>query len=195
MAKKQKGNIFIVSAPSGCGKTTLVNMLIKNVKRLKRSVSVTTRTPRKNEKHNKDYSFISANEFQKKIKKNYFLEWAKVLDKYYGTPLNTVKNWLTNGFDVILSIDVQGARKIRKKMPDAVLVFLMPPKFSVLKERLHCRSTEAKHEMEKRLKLAKYEISCASEYDYTVVNDKLHKAYSELKSIIIAERCKVKRWK
>lgn len=187
---KQSGRLFIISDPSGCGKTTLVKMLLKDSKGLKRSISATTRPLRAGETNNKDYIFISREDFLKKIKQNYFLEWAKVFGQYYGTPAGPIRAWTRKGFDVILSIDVQGEGKIRNKLRDAVSVFIQPPSLNELKKRLQGRKTDKKQEIVKRLNIAKKEIACAREYDYQVINDNLKDALTKLKSIIIAERCK-----
>lgn len=191
--RKRKGKIFVISAPSGSGKTTLCYRLLSlDLKGLVRSISATTRLPRRNEREGKDYFFISPQEFKSRRKKGAFLEWAKVLGKFYGTPREFVERCIREGKDVILSIDVQGALQVRRKYPAAVLIFILPPSFKNLKERLKKRSTENNREMLKRLNLAREEFSRLPQYDYVVVNDTIKRATEELRAIIIAERCKIK---
>ncbi len=191
--ERRKGKIFIISAPSGSGKTTLCEQLLSlKLKGLTRSVSATTRTPRAGEKKNKDYFFISPQEFENRRKKEAFLEWARVLDNFYGTPRRFVEKELGEGKDVILSIDVQGAMQVKKSCPAAVLIFILPPSFENLKIRLKRRSTESSREIHKRLNLARQEVSYLPKYDYVVVNDTVGKATEKLKAIIIAERCRIK---
>lgn len=189
----KKPLIFIISSPSGGGKTTICRYVMKTLPRLKRSLSVTTRKMRKGERKDVDYRFVSKDEFLEKIKRNAFAEWAKVLDNYYGTSKELVENYLSQGKDVLLNIDVQGAMKIKKVYPQAISIFILPPSLNVLKKRLVGRNTDTKAEINKRLNLAKKELSYASRYDYAVVNDSLKKAVEKVKSIIIAERCKVKK--
>lgn len=187
---KYKGRIFVISAPSGCGKTTLVYRLIKSGLGLIRSVSMTTRQSRRGEVNNRDYFFVDKKEFEKIKQKGGFLEWAKVLGQYYGTPRKFVESMINGGKDVVLSIDVQGALKIKRLHQDAVSIFLLPPSLNALKDRLKTRSTETVGEMAKRLTIANEEISKANHYDYIVINDNVEKALRKLKAIVIAERCR-----
>lgn len=189
---KRKGKIFVISAPSGSGKTTLcAELLSLRLKNLVRSISTTTRPPRGKERAGKDYFFIAPQEFKTRQKKGAFLEWAWVLDNFYGTPRAHVERCIKEGKDVILSIDVQGAMQVRKKYPTAVLIFILPPSFKKLKSRLKKRSTENNKEILKRLNLARGEIAYLSRYNYVVVNDMIKKATEKLKAIVLAERCKV----
>lgn len=193
MKAKNKGILFIISAPSGSGKTTLCNKLVDSLKDLNRSISMTTRPPRSGERDGIDYIFIEKEEFLKRKKKNEFLEWARVFDEYYGTPKKYITHLISKGQDVVLSIDVQGAMKTRKLKTRAVYMFIMPPSMSQLKERLISRSTDTKKEIAKRLGIAKKELSYLSKYDYVVVNDVLASALENLRSIVIAERCRTGR--
>lgn len=191
--RQNKALVFVISSPSGGGKTSICRHLIETLPHLKRSLSFTTRKMRNGEKKNRDYYFISKEEFLEKIKKDAFMEWAKVLDNYYGTSREVVEKYLSAGNDVLLNIDVQGALQIKKVYPKAVSVFILPPSVNVLKKRLVGRKTDTKTEIDKRLNLAKKELSYAPEYDYIVVNDSLRRAVEKVRSIIIAERCKVRK--
>ncbi|MFA4991365.1 MAG: guanylate kinase [Candidatus Omnitrophota bacterium] len=190
---RQKGNLFIISAPSGSGKTTLCNRIVGSFGDLDRSISMTTRTPRPGERDGTDYIFIQKEEFLKRKKRGEFLEWAKVFDEYYGTPKKYITHMLKKGRDVLLSIDVQGAMKIRRLKMRAVYVFIMPPSLEMLKERLVNRSTDSRKEIEKRLRVAKKEMSYVRKYDYAVVNNNLNSAVENLRAIIMAERCSTGR--
>jgi len=190
---KKKGILFIVSAPSGSGKTTLCNKLVESLAKINRSISMTTRPPRVGERDGVDYIFIQKEEFLKRKKRNEFLEWAKVLDEYYGTPKKYIKHIVNKGCDVLLNIDTQGAMKIKRTRMKAVYIFVLPPSMAMLKERLVGRSTDSKKEVARRLRLARKEMSYLSKYDYVVVNNVLESALDNLRSIVIAERCKVGR--
>ncbi|NQS99764.1 MAG: guanylate kinase [Candidatus Omnitrophica bacterium] len=188
----KKGKLFVISAPSGSGKTTLCQKLVRSFsgkkRRLIRSVSATTRKARPGERGGRDYFFISRAEFIKKRKARHFLEWASVLGNLYGTPREFVE-WHTGcGDDVLLSIDVQGARKIRRTIKGAIFIFITPPSFGELRARLTQRSTEGKREINRRLTLARQELKVTREYHYVVVNDKIKSALRELKQIIRRER-------
>ena len=190
---KRKGILFIISAPSGSGKTTLCTRLVESVDSLYRSISMTTRAPRPGEKDGIDYIFIEKQEFIKRQKKNEFLEWAKVFGEYYGTPKKHITHMLKRGSDVLLSIDVQGAMKIKRLKLDAVYIFILPPSIAMLKERLINRSTDSKKAIRERLNVSKKEISCSQKYDYVIVNNRLEPALNNLRAIIVAERCKTGR--
>lgn len=189
---KKKGKLFIISAPSGCGKTTLCNSLLKRMPGLTRSVSLTTRPPRENERNGRDYFFVTKKEFEKKVKRKNLLEWAVNFGSYYGTPKAKVLRLLQKGKDVVLLIDVKGAMKVKKLYAKGVFIFILPPSISDLRRRLRKRKTDSSREISKRIKIAKREISYLPKYTYTIVNDNLKKAIDRLKAIIIAERCKVK---
>ena len=187
----KKGKLFVVSAPSGSGKTTLCEKLIRRLsgkRKLVRSISVTTRKRRKGERNGRDYFFISPKEFLRGRKASQFLEWAKILDNYYGTPRDFVEKHISRGDDTLLSIDVQGARKIKRKIKGAVFIFILPPSLRELEARLRRRSTESRREVVRRLKLAKQEMGFIKEYNYAVLNDKIEKALKRLKEIINFER-------
>lgn len=186
----KKGTLFIISAPSGSGKTTLCNRLVNSLEGLSRSISMTTRPPRPGERDGMDYIFIEKEEFFKRKKKGEFLEWAKVFNEYYATPKRHVKHLLKKGQDALLSIDVQGAMKIKRCKMRGVFIFIMPPSMTELKDRLISRSTDSKKEIANRLRLVKKELSYIRRYDYVVINDILESALGNLRAIIIAERCR-----
>lgn len=190
---KKKGILFIISAPSGSGKTTLCARLVESVDSLYRSISMTTRPPRPGEQDGMDYIFIEKPEFMKRQKKKEFLEWAKVFGEYYATPKKHIMHMLKRGSDVLLSIDVQGAMKIKRLKLDAVYVFIMPPSVDMLRERLVNRSTDSHESIRKRLNVAREEIARSKKYDYIVVNNRMESALDNLRAIIIAERCRIKR--
>lgn len=193
MRKKSKGSIFIVSAPSGAGKTTLCKEIIDTVDRLKQSISFTTRKPRKGEINGVDYSFISKGKFKKMITSGDFVEWAEVHGNLYGTSRRRLENILKSGSDVILDIDTQGARQIRKSCRGGVFIFILPPSMKVLRKRLENRGSNSKDDTERRLKRAVYEIRDYDKYDYVIVNNILKNSIRKLESIIIAERLRNKK--
>lgn len=193
MAKKRKGIVFIISAPSGSGKTTLLHELSKSPLEFTPSKSVTTRKPRPGERNGRDYFFISGKEFLKRKNRKEFLEWANVFGEYYATPKEFVRNTVNKGKDVILAIDIQGARQVQKRLPDAVSIFILPPSVSILRKRLLNRNTDTRKEIKKRLNISRQEISRAGNYDYIIVNNKLHSAVRRLEAIIVAERHRNKR--
>jgi guanylate kinase len=190
---KKKGKLFIISAPSGSGKTTLCAKLVESVDSLYRSISMTTRAPRPGEQDGMDYIFIEKPEFIKRQKKNEFLEWAKVFNEYYGTPKKHIMHMLKRGSDVLLSIDVQGAMKIKRLKLDAVYIFILPPSIEMLRERLINRSTDSKKAIQQRLAVSKKEISCSDKYDYIIVNNRLESALDSLRAVVVAERCRTRR--
>lgn len=155
-----------------------------------RSISVTTRKPRRGEREGRDYFFISLKDFIRRRKRSEFLEWARVLKNFYGTPRKTLQQHIKRGADVLLSIDVQGALKVKRKAGSAVFIFILPPSAKELKRRLGRRSTEDKQEITRRLKLAKREMAFVKEYDYVVLNDKVATALARLKEIVLFERRK-----
>jgi guanylate kinase len=189
--KTQTGNLIIVSGPSGAGKSALVGHALQTLSSLKFSVSYTTRTPRRTEQNGVEYFFINHEKFQALIASGDLLEWAEVHDNYYGTSSSFVDNLLKKGKDVILDVDVQGAHTLRQKRPDAVGIFVMPPSFHVLRERLRHRGLDDESVIEKRLTLAYKEISRYPEYDYLIINEDFNKAARELESIIISARCRI----
>lgn len=194
MAKK--GIFFILSAPSGSGKTTLCKRAVEEIKGLKHSVSYTTRMPRPRERDKIDYYFISEKEFQKKIKRGEFIEWAKVHNSYYGTSIKIIKENIDKGIDLILDIDIQGAEQLRKQLKDrdAIFIFILPPSLGILRRRLKERASDSEREILKRMIDADKELSFYDKYDYILVNRDLDDATHQLKSIIIAERLKTRRF-
>lgn len=177
---KKPGKLFIISAPSGAGKSTLIRQVLRRFDMLSYSISHTTRAPRKNEIHGQDYFFITSEEFEEKIDKGDWLEWAKVHDNYYGTSKDFVNNTLAKGQSLILDIDVQGAKQILAAGIDAVTIFIMAPSFEILAQRLKDRGTDAQAVIEKRLENARQEIEQKDLYQYCVVNDDLDKAIESL---------------
>jgi len=183
----KKGFFFIVSAPCGGGKTTLVNMLTKEYNSIIKSISYTTREKRKNEIDGKDYFFVNDEEFKKKIEKDEFLEYVKFLGNYYGTDKKFVEKNIDKKKHVVLTIDVKGAMKL-KKQNIGIYIFLKPPSIKILKKRLEYRNTEPKKQIEEKIELAQKEIEIGKKYyDYIIVNDDLNIAYKSLVSIFIAE--------
>lgn len=188
MHSKYAGKLFIISAPSGCGKTTLCRKLLEGRLRLSHSVSVTTRAPRKGEIEGKDYFFIPSEEFRAIARRKEFLEYEENFGFLYGTPRKFVEELLKEGRNVLLSIDVKGAMNVRRIYPKrSVLIFIMPPALSILKKRLQSRMTDPARSISGRLKIARQEIKYKDKYDYVVINDSLAKAYEKLKDIIISE--------
>ena len=181
------GKLFVVSAPSGAGKTTLIKNVLTRFENLSYSVSHTTRAPRGNEQEGLDYFFINIDEFKKKIAQNLWLEWAKVHDNFYGTSKGNIQNSLEKGWSIILDIDVQGAEQIMALDLDLVSIFIMPPSFEVLSQRLEKRGTDLKEVIARRLDNAKYEITRKVLFQYVVINDKLDRAIEELCSIFKKE--------
>lgn len=192
--RNEQGILIVVSGPSGCGKSTVDNVLINERQNIIMSVSDTTRAKRDGETDGIDYNFITKEEFEKNIESNKYLEYAKVhSNKYYGTPSNFVNKKLKEGIDVILEIDIEGARKIKEKRSDAVFIFIMPPSMEILKSRLVGRKTETKEQVVERFKAAYKEINEVSKYNYVIVNDKVEDSVKRMNSIIDAEKSRVDR--
>jgi len=189
---REEGLVFIVSAPAGTGKTTLVQKLAKEFSFVRPSISYTTREPRDGEKNGSDYFFISEEEFIKKIDAGDFLECVKLYDTYYGTSRQWVLDQTKQGRHVVLVIDTQGAMSLKGVIP-AVYIFVRPPSLEVLRDRLSGRQTEPHAEVEKRLEWAKEELLLSGLYEYQIINDRLEVAYEVLKSIVIAECHKIKK--
>jgi len=179
-----KGRIFIVSAPSGSGKTTLCRKMLERFPFLSYSISHTTRAPRKDEKEGIDYFFITKKEFLKKIQENFWAEWAKVHDNLYGTSLKFIKEKIEKGSSLLLDIDIQGAKQIKAAIPNGVTIFIMPPSFRVLEQRLRLRGTDSEDVIQKRLANAEKEMQEKNFYDFSIVNDDLNMADLELAQII-----------
>ena len=182
----------IISAPSGTGKSTICRRLLARDKNLRSSVSCTTRFPRPSEKNGRDYHFVSVEEFKKRIHRNEFLEWAVVHDHYYGTPRRFLDENMAAGRVVLLAIDVQGANALRKKL-NAVTVFIIPPSWRSLEERLNSRQQDPVDSVYKRLSNAPAELNQARHYDYLVVNDSLDVAVENIEAIIKAEKLRTSR--
>jgi guanylate kinase len=188
--EKYTGRLFIVAAPSGGGKTSLVNRLIQTMSSIELSVSHTTRHARPKEKEGRDYFFIEKGKFESMIAEHAFIEYAKVFDNYYGTSKKQIEERLANGIDVVLDIDWQGAQQIRKTYPNAISIFLLPPSLNALRERLHNRQQDNQDVIEKRMRQAQTELEHYQEFDYLIVNEEFEVALSQLKSIVTAERLK-----
>ncbi len=193
MNKKVRGSLIILSGPSGAGKGTIHNELLKHDSNLKYSVSMTTRTPRDGEVDGIDYHFVSVEEFKKEIKNNSFLEYAEVHGNYYGTLKREVERDIDNGYDVILEIDIQGAINIKSQKEDGIFIFIMPPSMRELKNRLVKRGTETKDKLVERFKNAYKEVNEMTKYNYVVINDEVEIAVKKVEAILIAERCRVDR--
>lgn len=184
-----KGTLFIISGPSGCGKGTVLAEILKD-EGIFYSVSATTRSPRPGEVNGVNYHFFSKEEFEKLIENDGVLEYASYCENYYGTPRKPVEDALAQGKHVILEIEVQGALKVMEKCPDAVSVFILPPSIKELRRRLNKRGTESEEVIEKRLSQAEREIKCADKYDYIMVNGELDIAVADLKAIIKSQEFK-----
>ncbi|WP_041082711.1 guanylate kinase [Thermotoga profunda] len=188
-----KGILYVISGPSGVGKTSIIESTLKKIKNVVFSVSCTTRPKRPNEVEGRDYFFVDVVKFRDMIERDEFLEWAVVHNYYYGTPKKFVEEQIENGKSVLLDIDVQGAMTVMNKYKDAVYIFIAPPSFDVLKQRLMNRGTEDKENLYRRLEDAKKELSYIPNFEYIIVNAQLQESIDQLCSIIVAEQLKVKR--
>lgn len=191
----RKGIAFIVSGPSGGGKTTLAKSMLHELDNLRFSVSCTTRKPREGEVDGKDYKFITEHEFEKMVKEDRFIEHALVHGNHYGTPADEFENAKNSGVDLLLDIDVQGASQIKKSYPEAIFCFVMPPTFEILKDRLNKRNGNGDININKRLERAREEMApeTLEQYDFIIINDQLDQALETIHSIIISTRCQSKR--
>ena len=184
MNKQTKGHIFVLSSPSGGGKSTLIQHALTCFPRLIHSISATSRLPRETESEGIHYFFLSEEEFKKKIKSGGFAEWEKVFGNFYGTPIENIEKEFSKGNNLIMDLDVQGAMQLKKNFPEAILIFILPPSINELKKRLISRGTESGEEINKRLEIAKIEIAQKNNYDYIVTNEKIEDATKELIGII-----------
>jgi guanylate kinase len=183
-----KGNLIIISSPSGGGKGTLIKEILKAVPNIGYSVSFTTRARREGEENGRHYFFVSREQFEELIAAGEFLEFAEVHGNFYGTSVKQIAGEINLGRDIILEIDVQGAKNVREKMPEAVSIFILPPSFDVLKQRLTARATEKKDDLELRLKNSRGEVNRYTEFEFIVINDSVERASQDLERIILAER-------
>jgi guanylate kinase len=190
---KRKGILYIISAPSGAGKTSLCKEVIDILPNLRHSVSYTTRKPRLGEVHGRDYFFVAAEEFRQMVEDGEFAEWAEVHGNFYGTAVRTLEGYRANGVDVILDIDCQGARQLKERYRGGVFIFILPPSFAELRRRLDTRNSDSAEVIQRRLENAAGEIRESRWYDFIIVNDVFPKAVEELKAVLVAERCRAAR--
>lgn len=189
----KKGILMVVSGPAGVGKGTVCKQFLKDNPEVELSVSATTRSPRPGEEHGREYYFLTKEEFEEKIKTDNLLEYVCFVDNYYGTLKSAVEEKINSGTDVLLEIEVEGAMNVKKKFPDSVLVFVLPPSFTELKDRLTGRGTETEEIIERRLMRAREEFECIKHYDYILLNDSIENAVENLEKILSAEKLKVYR--
>ena len=190
---KEKGNLVVISGPSGSGKGTIIKKLKDINNNFWLSISMTSRDIRSNDIPGETYFFVSREEFLDRISKNVFLEYAEYNGNYYGTPKDMILDKLNEGLDVILEIEIQGALKIKELVPDAIFIFILPPSMSELRKRLVNRGTDSKDKILSRFKMAYQEINEVTKYNYVVINDDIDKAVNKVNSILISERCRVDR--
>ena len=190
---KGKGNLIVISAPSGAGKGTVIDGVMKINSNLWLSVSMTSRNMRSNDIPGETYFFVSKEEFEERIKEGVFLEYAIYNGNYYGTPKDKIQEKLDQGIDVILEIEIQGALKVKELVPDAIFIFILPPSMKELRRRLVNRGTDSKEKVLERFKTAYREINEVTKYNYVVINDEVEKAVSKVNAILLSERCRVDR--
>ena len=188
-----RGLLLVVSAPSGTGKTTVVEQLVVCCPQLRQSRSYTSRAARAGERDGVDYNFVSRDRFEAMVRDGAFLEWADIFGNLYGTARADTEQALAAGVDLVLVIDVQGARQVRQRLPEAVAVFVLPPSFATLEARLRGRNQDSEEAMARRLDTARREVGAVDEYDYVVVNDNLGHCVSEIDAIVQAERARLSR--
>lgn len=189
--KKTKGQLIVLSGPSGVGKSTVIAELLGQRDNIYFSVSNTTRQPRAGEQDGVNYNFVTREEFERMIAAGELLEYAEYVNNYYGTSLKAINDRLDAGIDVLLDIEVKGAAKVRERCPDALFIFIMPPTFEELSRRLHNRNTDSEEVIEGRLAKAREEFKEIPKYDYLVINDKVTNAVEEIESILTAAECRV----
>jgi guanylate kinase len=188
-----RGILFVVSSPSGGGKGTLIQRVLQQVPNLAYSVSFTTRAPRNGEVNGREYFFVTPEKFKEMIAANEFFEWAEVHGKLYGTARQQVVDEISSGRDIVLEVDVQGAASVRALMADAVSIFILPPSFQVLKQRLEARGTDSPAELDLRLRNAPTELKDYSTFQYVIINDELDRAANQMTAIVHAERARLSR--
>jgi guanylate kinase len=188
-----RGQLFVISAPSGAGKSTIVSAVLKRLNGLAYSISHTTRKPRKTERDHVDYHFIGRNEFKRMIKEGAFAEWAMVYEDFYGTSHSSLKEQSKAGLDVLMDLDSQGAKSIKQSYQDVTLIFILPPSLALLEDRLRTRGTDNEDAIRKRLSRVSQELRNCLWYDFIVVNNDLEKAIEETQAIILSSRCKASR--
>lgn len=192
--QKERGSLIVISAPSGAGKGTVISHLMENDSEKRwLSVSTTSRKIRKNDIEGVTYNFVTEEEFKQKIEENYFLEYTNYAGNYYGTPKAHISEKLNQGIDVILEIEIEGANNIKKLIPEAIFIFIMPPSLKELVRRLKVRGTDTKEKIIERFRRAYEEVNEVAKYNYVVVNDKIEEAVSKVEAIIKAEKCRVDR--
>ncbi|AKI97938.1 guanylate kinase [Kosmotoga pacifica] len=190
-----RGTIFVVSGPSGAGKTSILKEVLRKIPNLEFSISYTTRPKRPGEKHGEDYFFVTEEEFKDLINADEFLEWAEVHGYLYGTSKAFITEKLERGINLILDIDVQGALAVMKRMPEVATIFISPPSFEELKKRLISRGTESERDLKRRLKDARWEFSHIIDFQYLIVNRSVKESVRQLEAVIIAEQLKIDRIK
>lgn len=193
ITQAERGTLIVVSAPSGAGKSSLAERVLKRLPDLRFSISYTTREPRGSEQDGVDYHFVGEETFRVMRERDEFLECAEVHGYLYGTHEKSVEEMLSQGLDVMLDIDVQGAEQIRRRVPEAILIFILPPSCEVLEARLRARNLNAPADIDRRLRNAAIEVQLYDRFDYVVLNENLDRALAELEAIIIAERCRPDR--
>lgn len=189
--KKERGQLIVLSGPSGVGKSTVIAELFSQRSNIYFSVSYTTRQPRVGEQDGVNYNFVSREEFERMIADDELLEYAEYVDNYYGTSIKLIREKLDAGIDVLLDIEVQGAAKVRARCPDALFIFIIPPSFEELSRRLHRRNTDSEDLIAGRLAKARQEFREIPKYDYLVINDKVANAVHEIEAILTAAECRV----
>lgn len=188
----QKGQLFVITAPSGTGKNTIIEMVRKDLKELGYSISHTTRAPRKGEIDGVHYYFVGKKQFEKMIQAQEFVEWAVVYNELYGTSISSVRSAQVSGKDVLLDLDIQGARQIKKRFPDSTCIFIVPPSLQTLRERLEKRSSHDGTDIDLRMTEAAQEIRGCRDFDFLIVNDDLRQAVREVEAVIVAVKAQTK---